>query len=409
MSQALRVEEADRRRSLRRTYSGLREVGEGIARIRIPEFILFFAMLMYPLAGFATNLVGNAMVVVIALYGMLRRPTLQLGPYKRIVWLVPVALAYVAAVSALAEPTEFASDWRVRLVRISSVLLFAFVCATGRLDLRSGVMGWLAGLVVNIPIYYAGLTPDSYKGFLTGVIQDKNVAGLAYAGAIFLSLVLVRNKVARSLMLLVLVVALWETGSRTSLAAAAVGVVWIVLAPRLNVVGRLALGGAILWAIQFVTEEFAHVGVFESREGSDLLRARIDAASHLKVDHAGFWGMGLGEAIAPVEGNPWFFHNSYWSMLVEGGWPWTLFVVGISMAVMLPLWRQEATREQRLTQALGVVVAVTSLRLGEVFLTTYWGIFFAVCLHVRLRPVEDRSVWGTGSPQGGGPALAPRR
>ena len=378
------------RRSVR---DELTEMGRAIGKIRIPEFLLFFALLMYPLAGTFDNLVGNALVVVIALYAFLRRPTLALGAYGKSIWLFPVAVVYVSVISMFAEPTALASDWRMRLVRIVAVLVFAVTCATGRLDLRSGVLGWLTALLINIPVHYSGITPNRY-GYLTGVIQDKNVAGLAYAGAIFLTLIFVRNRTVRTVVFLTFLFALWQTGSRTSLAAAAAGLVWLVLAPRVNVFGRLIIGGLILWTIQFVTEEFANVGVFEGREGSDHLRARIDAASQLKVGQAGFWGMGLGEAITPVDGNPWLFHNSYWSALVEGGWPWLVMIVGVSMVVMLPLWREEDSRQQWISQALGVVVAVTALRLGEVFLTTFWGIFFGVCLHFRLKPIERYSVWG---------------
>ncbi len=54
--------------------------------------------------------------------------------------------------------------------------------------------------------------------------------------------------------------------------------------------------------------------------GTDEFRARIDAASFAKLDHAPWHGQGLGEAWAMLpDGATYSFHNSYWSMLVEGG------------------------------------------------------------------------------------------
>ena len=34
--------------------------------------------------------------------------------------------------------------------------------------------------------------------------------------------------------------------------------------------------------------------------------------------------------LAHTGSKTWFFHNSYWSALVEGGWPWMILVVAIT-------------------------------------------------------------------------------
>ena len=88
----------------------------------------------------------------------------------------------------------------------------------------------------------------------------------------------------------------WTTGSRTSPAELACALVWFVLRPRLNVPGRLGLAAGFALGLPFLEERYAQVGQFADRVGTDALRARIDAASLAKLDHAPWHGQGLGEA-----------------------------------------------------------------------------------------------------------------
>lgn len=369
---------------------GASEVG----RIRIPEFLLFFLLFFYPIFDFDSTLVGNTLLLVISVYALTRKPTRTLGSYRNLLFLIPPALLYIAVVSMVSEHTSIAYDWQNRFIRIGSVLLFVFVASVGRIDLRSGVLGFLAAAFLNVPLFYAGLTSDAYSGALTGIFFDKNVAGLAYALAAVLTLIVVDNRFIKYALFAVFLVALWQTGSRTSMGAVAGAAIWYLLSPRLNnVVGKLLILGFIYWGIGYLTQEFSQSGVFEDRVGSDALRERIDEASQTKLDHAGIWGMGLGEAVVELQDRAWSFHNSYWSALVEGGYPWLAFVLILTFVVMIPFWKRADNGMQVLAEGLGVVVLVTSIRLGEVFLTNLWAVAFAMCLFLQLHPIDRRTVW----------------
>ena len=248
--------------------------------------------------------------------------------------LLVIGLFYIGMISMFADPSEFAFDWKRRLVRLALTAVLLMVLASGRIDFRSGLAGLGVGMLFNAFAFYTGFAPDNYGGYLSGFFEDKNVAGMAYAVFGVLMLAVVERRWARVLLVLLIGVLVWETGSRTTIAALAAGVGWIVLAPKLSVLGRWLLGIAIVIGVSQVAEDYSQIGVFSDREGSDLLRSRIDAASEVKVHDAGFFGSGLGEAYVVFDDDPgkvWLFHDSYWTALVEGGWPWLLIVLGVTV------------------------------------------------------------------------------
>lgn len=358
---------------------------DDLRNIRIPEFVLFATLILWGLApvniGFKLD---SPILLVLAVLALTRSPRWKLGNYGFFIPCVMVAALYLSVVSVVFFDGTVVADWRTRLVRIMAVLGFVFIAATGRLDLRSGLLGWVAALIINVPLFYLGLAPHPYGELLTGALLDKNVAGYAYAVGLVLVVSLVKNRWMLVTLMAYLGCALWLTGSRTSIAAAGVAIVWIAIAPRLNLIGR----GVLLWFLWFLVslaeEDYSQIGVFSDREGSDLLRARIDAASKLKLEQTGFFGQGLGEAYVLIEEKVWFFHNSWWTLLVEGGWPWAALVVVMTVVISMPIWRSVETRDSRITQGLGLIVLVCALRLGEVFLTTTWGVVMAFALHAQL-------------------------
>jgi hypothetical protein len=104
------------------------------------------------------------------------------------------------------------------------------------------VRGIAAGLVVNAGLFFAGIAPAPYQGYLTGYLLDKNQAGLAYtvAGVLLIGVTTDRR---RQLAILAVTSALvWASGSRTSLAALAFAVIWFAVRPRISVIARLVLG-----------------------------------------------------------------------------------------------------------------------------------------------------------------------
>lgn len=367
-----------------------------VGKLRIPEFVLFFG-LIFENSMFGLPLPFNQVVmVVIILLALTRRPQVGLGRLQMLVPLLVIGMFYVGMISMFADPSEFAFDWKRRLIRLTLTAVLLMVLASGRIDFRSGLAGLGAGMLFNAFAFYSGFAPDYYGGYLSGFFEDKNVAGMAYAVFGVLMLAVVERRWARVLLVLLIGVLVWETGSRTSIAALAAGVGWIVLAPKLSVLGRWLLGIAIVIGVAQVAEDYSQIGVFSDREGSDLLRGRIDAASEVKAHDAGFFGSGLGEAYVVFDDDPgkaWLFHNSYWTALVEGGWPWLLIVLVVTVVFALRPFTRELSRQEIVAQAATVTTLICAWRLGEVLFTLQWALVIAIALYAHAR-ARDRAMAG---------------
>ena len=371
-----------------------------VGKLRIPEFVLFFG-LIFEGSMFGLPIPFNQVVVVgIILLAVTRRPQVDLGRLQMLVPLLVIGLFYLAMLSMFTEATEFAFDWERRLLRLGLTAVFLLVLASGRIDLRSGLAGLATGMILNAIAFYLGLAPDNYGGVLSGFFMDKNVAGMAYAIVGVLVLAVVDRRWVKVALVLVFAAMVWLTGSRTSIAAMVAGVGWILIAPRLPVIGRWIFGLLIYLGVDLVSEDYSQIGVFSNRVGSDLLRSRIDAASEVKVDGAGFFGMGLGEAYVSFPDDPgsrWLFHNSYWSALVEGGWPWLLLVLGITVVFALRPFETRLTKPELAVQATAVTVLICAWRLGEVFFTLQWALVVgaAIWFWANARQERDRQIAGS--------------
>lgn len=362
-----------------------REVGDvlhGAGSLRLAEVLLGFG-LMFELAYFGLPLALSDVVMILIIgLSLLRRPTLNLGRLQVIVPLLVLGLLYLGLLSMFADPSDAAADWKRRLIRLSLVAVFLLVVASGRIDIRSLLVGIGIGLVVNAVLFYAGIAPDTYGGVLSGYFGDKNVAGLAYSVYGVLLLYLTEKRWARLAIFIGLGGLIWLTESRTAISAFVAAGLWILLAGRLPNIGRWLLGLAIFLGVRAASEDYSQVGVFSNRVGSDLLRARIDAASEIKVRAAGFFGDGLGEAYVQFTGQTrtWFFHNSYWSALVEGGWPWLLLILAVTVLFAMQPFRRTLTPRQVGAQAAIICVLICAWRLGEVLFTTPWAVAIAFAL-----------------------------
>ena len=375
-----------------------------VGKLRIPEFVLFFG-LIFEGSMFGLPIPFNQVVMVgIILLAITRRPQVELGRLQLLVPLLVVGLFYIGMISMFADPSEFAFDWKRRLIRLALTAVLLMVLASGRIDFRSGLAGLGAGMLFNAFAFYGGFAPDNYGGYLSGFFEDKNVAGMAYAVFGVLMLAVVERRWARVLLVLLIGVLVWETGSRTSIAALAAGVGWIVLAPKLSVLGRWLLGIVIVIGVSQVAEDYSQIGVFSDREGSDLLRSRIDAASEVKVHDAGFFGSGLGEAYVVFDDDPgkvWLFHNSYWTALVEGGWPWLLIVLGVTVVFALRPFTRELSRQEIVAQAATVTTLICAWRLGEVLFTLQWALVIAIALYAHARARQTATPGGPSSAEVG--------
>lgn len=374
-----------------RLADSARETARSVGAVRIPELLL--GTLLIVEAGFGLP-VGVNQIAMIALIGLAvtQRPQRELSIPNWVYAAFVIGLFYIAMISLFADPSEFAADWKRRLIRLMLTSLVVLVVASGRIDIRSLLVGVGAGLFANTVLFYAGLAPDTYGGVLSGYLEDKNVAGLAYAVYGILLLSLTQKLSWRILIIAAAAVGVWLTGSRTSIAAFGAALIWVLLAPRLVPLLRAALAGILYWVTQILAEDYSRIGRFSSREGSDLLRSRIDAASQLKVEDTGFWGAGLGEAYVEIEDRTWYFHNSYWSALVEGGWLWLTLVLILTIGIGLSLVRGgRISREIAIGQGAILVLLLCSFRLGEVLFTLPWAVALGYCLRHQLIPVRSRS------------------
>ncbi|WP_311445858.1 O-antigen ligase family protein [uncultured Rothia sp.] len=369
-------------------------------QIRMPEFIMAFLLLF----GDAVPGVGlpfsQIVILVLAAYGLTRKPTFDVSHFSGLRAVMFIAMGYLAIVSINGVHSEDASDWTRRLLRLVAATVLIWVIAAGRLHIRSIVFGYSTAILFNAVAYFAGFAPvTGYYGYLTGWLGDKNFSGLVYCLFGLLLLSFARNKIEVILTVVVFSALLWATGSRTSMAAYAAGLIWVLVAHRMKSAGRIALGVVLYWLIDILTSDYAQSGAFADRTGTDALRSLIDQASEIKVQAAGFFGQGLGEAyvyLAHTGSKTWFFHNSYWSALVEGGWPWMILVVAITLLIIVNVFSGKKTLPAKfyVVQGAGIAIMICASRLGEVFYTWPWAIVCGLALRVLLIEREQRL--GTG-------------
>ena len=364
-------------------------------------------------ASVSLGLIAVTALVVLA---SLRPPAWGRTGLRRLVVAAVVVLGYVASLSVLTAD-ESLYGWPKRALRLALILLFLASIVSGRLHYPSVVRGMAVGLLGNAVLFYAGLAPALYGDYLSGFLLDKNVAGLVYLVVGLLLAGLVSTRLRRALVLLATSAAVWGTGSRTSLAALGCALAWFWLRPRLRPWGRLVLAGALALAVRLLEVDFARVGVFSDRVGSDNLRARIDAASEVKLGLTPWYGSGLGNAYVPLQGETFFFHNSYWSALVEGGWILLVAYVGVHVWFGIGPTRTgpPIARWATAAEAANVAVLVCALRLGEVFGTTGAAVALGAGLlghigHHAARRAGTLPAEGAGADAGGraDPSPAPR-
>ncbi|GAB2904143.1 hypothetical protein GCM10027027_19880 [Neomicrococcus lactis] len=246
------------------------------------------------------------------------------------------------------------------------------------------MIGLVIALVVNIPLYYTGIAPDYYPGFLTGYLGDKNVAGLYYSLIPILALLIVRRRWLRFLLILFALGATFLTGSRTSLGALACALIWLAIAGKIGPMLRAALVIGLVSLLNFVEERFSQAWIFADRTGTDALRARIDAASLELVNTAPWYGNGLGTAVVHVEDRTFFFHNSYWGLITEGGWFFLLMILFAFVWIGLnPLRNARRPWYTLVVESCVIIIMTCSTRLGEVFITVPAAIVLGCAFAVR--------------------------
>ncbi|MDO5633349.1 MAG: hypothetical protein Q4G34_00535 [Micrococcus sp.] len=316
-----------------------------------------------PGLGIPLGELAGILLLVVAAF---RRPERSLSRYGAVAAGAAILVAYLVMVSIVndEDPTR-------RAVRMVILMLLVAAFAQQRLDLRAAIFGMATLAAINVPLFYAGLAPDRYGGYLTGLMGDKNVAGMVYALLPLLLVATARSLRTKLLFLSAGIVLTFLTGSRTSLAALACAAVWVFLTPYLGAFLRLVLIGVMGWVVTWAENNLADLAVFGDRTGTDWFRDIIHEASWAKASAAPWYGEGLGTAVVEIPQGTYFFHNSYWGLLTEGGY---VFVVAILTVYVLFGLRpfaaaQDRTPSRVAIEAATVVIFVVALQLGEVFIT----------------------------------------
>lgn len=351
--------------------------------------LLEFTMAILLAAGY--NLPGLPVDVPIRYFAMAvlvvvattRRPRF-VSPQLRLFIVAAVALiVYDLIVSASAAPMTGASDWRQRLIRLGLLLVFTVFAGTGRLRLVALIEGFACGLVLNAVLFYAGIAPHDYQQFLSGYVGDKNAAGLLYAIGGLLLAATQTSRWARAGALVLFTGLTVLTGSRTTMAGLLAALVWLALFSRRRLLTRL-FGAAALWlGISYLQDNLAQIGLFADRTGTDQLRAQIADSVARKLAETPPQGSGLGTAFVNMStGQTFLFHDSYATLLVEGGFFALILVVALTVWIGLrPLRADAGPFSMQAMEASTIVVLVTATQLGEVFLTIGWAFVMAVALH----------------------------
>lgn len=365
-----------------------RILAEGTGALVLLEIIAgaFLITMGVPLFGFPMGLLILAALALLRL----NKPSRFEVPQRNIFMLVMSAGLIYVAVTSLNVGISTPDDVIRRLARISILLLVLVLIADRRIDFRSLILGLAIGLTVNAIAFYTGVAPDRYEGALTGWLNDKNVSGLYYGVIPILMFGLFPRTSHRIINLAIFLPLLWQTGSRTSMAGLLIGVFWILFAQKANVFLKFGLGAFSAWLFEWLQTNFADSPVFGDRTGTDLLRSRIDEATWEKVSSAPWSGWGMGQATVQILDRTFYFHNSYWTLLVEGGLIWLVIVAGMSLLAVF-IWKQNMPTGYRVltAEAVAVFLAICSWRLGEVMLTLPWVFAVGLALSLTARPKTE--------------------
>lgn len=352
---------------------------------RITDLLLMGMLVCrIPVPGLPAGSFAQLAMAVIVVLCLFRRPVRSVPA-----WLPLLLVGLMAFL--VAESVVNGVDFLQRALNLSLSIVVTLFLASGRIDIVSAIKGMGLGLAVNIPLFYAGVLPDRYQGKLTGLLLDKNVAGMHYAVVTLLACLLVRSGRGRAVLLVAGAAAVVLTDSRTSMAAYGIAVAWLLVAPRVATLARIGFGALLLGLFVWAEANLAQIGSYAiERAGSDELRARIGIAADAKTALAPWYGLGLGEAYALIDDQRWFFHDSYLALLAEGGIVMLVAVVGLYLAGPFALHRLGDASHPRavLTAATGALL-LCATRLGEVFLTQLGFVLIGIGLALLWR---DRAV-----------------
>ncbi|MGN8026977.1 O-antigen ligase family protein [Microbacterium sp. 22242] len=337
--------------------------------------------------------IPQLVIIAILVLAVFRRPTRSFasaGWYPLTMTLLLVFLAAETYLNGL-DPIRRAGSF-------AALMAFAGFLASGRIDVGSVLKGLGLGLVLNAVLFYLHVAPNAYEGKLTGFLQDKNAAALIYAVGALLLAIVTRRTLFRFLILFAGAVAIVLTDSRTTMAAYAVAVAYLLVSAKLGRGIQVAALAAAVLVFFWADNNLTTLGDYAfDRKGSDAFRMRIDFASALKAQAAPWYGSGLGTATVNLDSGTWFFHNSYQGLIVEGGAVLTVVTIAVYLIAGLGLrtngFVDATTFDARAITAAALVVFLCAVRLGEVFYAPIGFLVIGVGLARLLDPIERGRPW----------------
>ena len=287
------------------------------------------------------------------------------------------------------------------LKRIGHLVLYCglyLAIGAGLLPRRVMQKGMLIGLsiasVSGIIYLIGGISPSGYRGRLTGLLfGDPNPAALVILALGFLSIEIVRAGWRRNTAFVLLAIPFLLTQSRSALVGAGLCFVWWFVARRLRPAAGIAVIGGSAALVSLVPTTVQDIGVFGSRSGSDLLRAAILSES-IKSAIRGFWfGNGPGTAKVEVYGiYNFYFHNSYFAVIAEGGIVAAVAVVGLMLFEFIRLIALPAVLRNTWIEMSLIAIATSAFHLGEVLLNLPAAVAIGFCIDWIARPTTGKSL-----------------
>lgn len=344
---------------------------QAVADLRLqPTFVgLFLAGIALPLdnLGVMGYPISTASALLIFLATILNRPS---GTHRLVpAWIMATALA----VPLWLVVSAWQNDQWVwsRLGTAAAWAGLIFVVATGRAHAPSLARGALTGLVVAVLGFYLGLAPRTYEWRLTGWISDPNGVAMTLLSLGLASMVWATRRPQAQMWILVFLSAMvLATLSRTGIFALALALAWMLVLRKQNLIGAVLAAALAAYVFENIPDRIKYWGPFAEREGSDALRERILAAETELVSTNQWAGHGPGTAIVEVgDGVRLFFHSSYLSARVEGGWILLGLILVVIIAAFFLLARSSKTPDVAWLQAAIIGLLVTATNIGEALLT----------------------------------------
>lgn len=247
----------------------------------------------------------------------------------------------------------------------------AFVIGTGRVHAPSVARGAVTGLAAAYLTVLAGFAGQgSYGERLASWAGDPNTTAMATISVGLAAAAWVSTHRTRAFIVLALVALItFETESRTAWLALALALVWVLYLRTWNVFGAAATAWITVFTFENLPDSIKYWGPFAERTGSDNLRERILEIERIMVTERPWVGLGPGTARARLDGDTYFFHSSYLSARVEGGYILLAILLALLVLTFLRLSKAERSWRSGLVQSAMIGLAVTATNIGEALLT----------------------------------------